>query len=77
MCFLRDHFETGFNNFKNLLWITLFDDTKIFPAFIASLLSQVEMYPPAALTMGINGWISQILFEHWITMSTLPSARCE
>ena len=64
LSFIWYHFETGFNNFRNLLCVVLFDDTKIFPAFIASLLSHVEIYPPAALIIGINGCISQILFEH-------------
>ena len=31
------------------------DETKIFPALTASLLSQVVRYPPAALTIGMIG----------------------
>jgi hypothetical protein len=42
----------------------LFAEQIILPAFIALSLFQVDTIPSAALIIGINGCMSQILLEH-------------
>ena len=50
-------------------------ETIIFPPTTGFLFPHVVTIAPLALTIGIIGWISQILFAHCATISSLPSAE--